>query len=188
MRRVFFELSYLLGRPPWDSGISPPELLAYLDAHSPARGLDLGCGTGTNVLTMAQRGLQVAGIDFSFVAILRARQRLQRAGLRADLHHGDVSRMEPIAGTFDLALDIGCFHALGDEQKLRYASQLARRVMPGGAFLLYSFIDSGVQEGRSWPSRDEICSIFDESFQVKSVVEGRDRERRSAWFTLQRRP
>ena len=47
MRRIFFELRYLLGDVPWDTGVSPPELLDFLDRHPPGRALDLGCGTGT---------------------------------------------------------------------------------------------------------------------------------------------
>jgi len=188
MHRVLFELSYLLGRPPWDSGVSPPELLAHLDVHAPGRALDLGCGTGTNVLTMAQRGWRVVGIDFSAAAILRAKRRLRQAGLEAELHRGDVSRMEPIVGTFDLALDIGCLHSLPSADKRLYASNLARRLAPRGTYLLYSFLSSGEQGTGGWPSENEIRTVFDDSFEVGAVVQGLDRDRRSAWLTLLRRP
>jgi cyclopropane fatty-acyl-phospholipid synthase-like methyltransferase len=188
MHRIFFELSYLLGRPPWDSGISPPELLAHLSSHAPGRALDLGCGTGTNVLTMAQRGWQVVGIDFSAAALLRARRRLRQAGLAAELYRGDVSKMEPIVGTFDLALDIGCFHALPSPDRRRYASRLASHVVPGGTYLLYSFLSSGEQASGGWPSEKEIRMVFEEGFEVRAMVDGLDRDRRSSWFTLVRRP
>ncbi|MCJ7511394.1 MAG: methyltransferase domain-containing protein, partial [Anaerolineales bacterium] len=78
MKRLFFELRYLLGDTPWDTGVSPPELLAYLHRHPPGRALDLGCGTGTNTLALAERGWEVTAIDFSSGALRVARRRFSR--------------------------------------------------------------------------------------------------------------
>jgi hypothetical protein len=53
-RRLFFTFAYLFGVKPWDSGISPPELVKVVeggDALRPGRAIDLGCGTGTNCST-----------------------------------------------------------------------------------------------------------------------------------------
>ena len=72
-------------RPPWDSGITPPELLEYLESRPAAgRAIDLGCGTGTNVITMARMGWQVTGVDFVPKAIDLAREKARKAGLRLD--------------------------------------------------------------------------------------------------------
>ena len=57
--RLFFRLSYLLGLKPWDSGISPPELVEWVEgptAMAPGRALDIGCGTGTNCAYMLDHG------------------------------------------------------------------------------------------------------------------------------------
>jgi 2-polyprenyl-3-methyl-5-hydroxy-6-metoxy-1,4-benzoquinol methylase len=36
------------------------------------RALDIGCGTGTNVLYLAEKGFDVCGVDISKVAIRKA--------------------------------------------------------------------------------------------------------------------
>jgi len=64
LRRINFNLWYFR-RPPWDRGISPPELFDFISKHPAGRAIDLGCGTATNVITLAQNGWQVTGIDFA---------------------------------------------------------------------------------------------------------------------------
>ena len=61
-RRWLFNLWYFQ-RPPWDSGISPPELMEFIRSSQPGRALDLGCGTGTNIITLAKNGWQVTGVE-----------------------------------------------------------------------------------------------------------------------------
>src|SRR5579885_2975421 len=81
--RWLFTIMYWRGRPPWDTGISPPELVEAIEgpqALPPGRALDLGCGTGTNALYLARHGWQVTGIDFAAPAIEQARRKAQAAG------------------------------------------------------------------------------------------------------------
>ena len=184
---AFFELRYLLGRAPWDTGVSPPELMHFLDTHPPGRAIDVGCGTGTNGLTLARYGWQATGIDFSWGALRRARQRARLEQLSVEFRRGDVGLLGSLPGPFDLALDIGCYHALEPERRQVYAQDLARLIRPGGAYLLYGFLVPDEPAARRGLSEAEISRRFDQSFDLISLERGTDRRRPSAWFTLRRR-
>src|SRR5688500_14230632 len=67
-----YERAYRRGKTPWDTGIPPPELVEVIEgpnALEPGRALDLGCGTGTNAMYLAQHGWTAVGVDFSSHAI-----------------------------------------------------------------------------------------------------------------------
>jgi len=74
-RWIRFNLLYF-PCPPWNTGVYPPELNAFLSEKEPGRALDAGCGTGTNLLTMAQNGWEVIGVDIAWLSVLRARREL----------------------------------------------------------------------------------------------------------------
>lgn len=79
--RGYMEDFYRDGKPPWDSGITPPELVALVegpDALAPGRALELGCGTGTNAVYLARHGWQVAAVDLVDRAVRQARRRPRR--------------------------------------------------------------------------------------------------------------
>lgn len=187
MRRLFFELYYLLGNAPWDTGISPPELLSFLRDANPGRALDLGCGTGTNAITMAKRGWQVVGVDFSTLAIWAARRKAYHQGLEIEFLSRDVTELDDLEGPFDLTLDIGCLHGLHPEKRLDYAQGVRLLASPGGYYLLYSFVVQETNSTSTWPTADEIDALFSGAFELLSTEYGRDRERTSAWFKFQRR-
>jgi cyclopropane fatty-acyl-phospholipid synthase-like methyltransferase len=137
-RRIFFNFSYFR-KPPWDTGISPPELLEFISSHPPGKALDLGCGTGTNAVTLAKAGWQVTGVDFARRAIQVARRKIRQAGVNVDLRVGDVTRLDDLRGPFDLILDIGCYHGLATQGKQTYRENIQRLLAPAGYYLLYAF-------------------------------------------------
>ena len=174
-----------LRRPPWDSGITPPELYEFITTHSAGRAIDLGCGTGTNVLTLAQHGWQVTGVDFVPKAIRDAKRKLKAANLHADLLVGDVTNLSGIIGPFDLALDIGCFHGL--ENKSKYLDELDRLLAPGGYWLFYGFVRPASHPSGPGLDASTLDRIHARGFSLVSRRDGFDRrERPSAWFLFQK--
>ena len=64
-RRLSYALAYRTGRTPWDTGVTPPELVDLIqgaDALTSGSALDMGCGTGTNVAYLADRGWTATGV------------------------------------------------------------------------------------------------------------------------------
>jgi SAM-dependent methyltransferase len=134
-----FNLWYF-GKPPWDTGVTPPELHEFISQHPAGRALDMGCGTGTNVITLAKAGWQVIGVDFVPKAVQTAQARITQAGLsgQAQVMRADVSRLEDIHGPFDLILDIGCYHGLPLEARTGYLRNIDRLLAQGGFWLIYT--------------------------------------------------
>lgn len=180
LHRLRFSLFYL-SDPPWDTGISPPELIDFISKHPPGRALDLGCGTGTNVITLAQAGWQATGVDFIPRAIRIAKRKARQAGVQADFRVGDASDLKGIEGPFDLALDIGCYHSLG-EKKTTYLRRLASRLAPGGHWLMYGFFNLRLLRSNSGLSESDLALASD-SFSLVWRQDGTERGARpSAWF------
>ncbi len=187
LRWLNFNLWYL-GKPRWDTGISPPELFELIESHPVGRAIDLGCGTGTNALTLAQRGWRVVGVDFVPRAIRLARQKARRAGLPAgqvEFRVADVSRLEGVAPPFDLALDIGCFHGVAD--KSAYLRELNRLLAPGGIWLLYAFFQPEAEGTSPGLTKADLQAIAAAGLTPLRLVDGFDRfGRASAWMTYQK--
>jgi len=185
LRKLFFNLWYFR-KPPWDSGISPPELLEFIQNHPAGKAIDLGCGTGTNLITLAKAGWQVTGVDFAPRAIRMANKKLKHENIKADLHVGDVTKLDHITSTFDLALDIGCFHSLSQQGKLDYMTQLHRLLTPNGFWLMYGFFNPGTPQSGTGFAEAEI-DLISSHFSLFSRQNGFDRNQRaSAWFLFQK--
>jgi len=147
-RRLLFHYWYF-GKPPWDTGVSPPELLDFIQKHQPGRAIDIGCGTGTNVITLAKAGWKVTGVDFAPHAIKIAKQKVNKSGVQAQLLVEDATKLRGISGPFDFAFDLGCFHTIPQNGKIEYLKQLDRILAPNGFWLMYGFIKSdAVHAGR----------------------------------------
>ncbi len=155
IRRVEYHLWYYR-RPPWDTGVTPPELEEFIRRHPPGRALDLGCGSGTNLVRLAQAGWQVTGVDFAWRAVRLARKRLEQAGIQAEVLLGDVADLNGVRGLYDLILDIGCYHSLSRERRSAYQQNLARLLAQGGTVLLYAHCRrAGAEAGHGWSAEDE---------------------------------
>ncbi len=188
---LFWDWTYLFKKTPWDTGITPPEIVALIESGkvSPGRALDLGCGTGTNAIYLAQHGFMVTGIDVSHRAVFLAKRKVRSARLtdRVQLQRGDVTRLRRwvAANSIDFAYDIGCLHNLKFAARRDYATALANALKPGAIYMLYAFEP---QAGRAGVGLDEIAALFDPAYQLDSLKRGRDsRGRGSAWYTLVKR-
>ena len=70
----------------------------------PGRALDVACGEGRNAVWLAERGWRVDAVDFSSVAIERARALAAERGVEVNFEVADVTSWEPSPLTYDLVI------------------------------------------------------------------------------------
>lgn len=184
--RILFHYWYFR-QPPWDTGVSPPELLEFIDTHRPGRAIDIGCGTGTNVVALAKAGWQVTGVDFAPRAIGLARRKIAQAGVQAEVAIEDATRLEGIRGPFDLAFDLGCFHTIPQDGRKRYMEQLDRLLAPNGFWLMYGFLRLDTVHANAGLDEAEIRRISSR-LTLLSRRDGFDDngKKSSVWFLFQK--
>jgi cyclopropane fatty-acyl-phospholipid synthase-like methyltransferase len=189
MNPIIYRLMYRLTRPGWDTGITPPEVVAAFAEGDipPGAALDLGCGTGTNVIYMAQQGRPAMGVDFVPRAIAMAIEKARQAGVAAQTRFqvGDVTHLPELGfPACGFALDMGCFHGLSLEQQGRYAAGLAAQLAPGGRFMLYAA--DPLTEGfvRFGSSREQVERVFSPRFAITRAERGKFGRGASTWYWM----
>jgi cyclopropane fatty-acyl-phospholipid synthase-like methyltransferase len=183
LKRIYINSRYLF-HPPWDTGIPAPEIVRFIQDKKPGNAIDIGCGTGTNLLYLAQHGWRVTGVDFAWLAIQKAKRKLKK--YCAELLVSDVSRLNELnlTGPFDLALDMGCFHSLQEWERRQYVQGVERWIKPGGMYMLYAFQPS--ENSSRWGiSQDNIMAYFKDKFVLIHYEQGEGRP--SAWYYFRRK-
>ena len=100
----------------------------------PARVADLGCGTGTLTLLMAQAGHLVSGLDCAPRMVALARGKIAAAGVVADVVVGDASSPPWQPGTFDAVLTRHVLWAMPDPEAA--LATWIDLLAPGGRLIL----------------------------------------------------
>ena len=181
LRKLLFNFWYFR-KPPWDTNQTPPEVLQFIENNAPGKALDLGCGTGTNAITLAQHGWQVVGVDFVGKAIREAKQKARQASVAVNFHVGDVTKLAGINGPFDLILDIGCYHNLLQKGMEAYSRNVSRLLDIDGTFLLYAFFRDGDSESRPGVVEADL-EIFSPLLKCITRTDGLERgSRPSVWL------
>lgn len=129
---------YRDGQLPWDTGHPSSELgqLVTRGAIQPGRALEVGCGTGTNSVWLAQQGFDVTGIDVAPLAIERAERRAREAGVSVRFLVADLAVLPDLGDPFDFFFDRGCYHAVRLINPDLYALTVARHLKPGARGLI----------------------------------------------------
>ncbi len=185
---------YEEGRVPWDDELPPPEVIEMAEKLEPGRAVDLGCGYGRSSIYLARRNWVVDGVDFIPLAIARALARAEQAGVgdRVHFHLGKVTNLHFLAAQYDLALDVGCMHALDDAGLRQYRNEVYRLVRPGGLYLLFAHLRvDGIEVPGRGVYEEAVYNLFGGSFTLEKVVRGTTQvEGRppfpSAWFWFRR--
>ena len=166
-----WDAMYRDNRPPWDIGRPQQVWVRLADAgeiNPPV--LDSGCGTGEHTLLLAERGMEVLGIDGAPTAIDLARAKAAERGLNAGFDVGDVLELDRLGRTFATVIDSGVFHVFDDADRPRYVASLASVLDPGGVLHLLCFSEH--TPGTRGPRRvtqAEIRAAFAEGWTVDRI-------------------
>jgi SAM-dependent methyltransferase len=185
--------SYASGALPWDTGEPEPLLVEFvtLGRVRPARTLEIGAGTGTNTLWLAERGFEVLGVDVAPLAVEQAMAKLNGRDLSCRFLTLDFLAADPPDGPFHFVFDRGCFHVFDEpEERARFAEQVAAALAPGGLWL--SLIGSTEGEVREFgPPRRSAREVVVAIEPALEVVELRTAQfhihHATAWLCLSRR-
>ena len=103
--------------------------------------LDVGCGTGAHAIRLARRGLRVAGVDLSEVALQVGSQKIAAAGLQGSVatSRQDVLGLALSQGAVGCVL---CWGVLMHVPDLEGAITELRRVMKKGGVLVLSEVNA----------------------------------------------
>lgn len=135
-------------------------LVAEAAGLAPGRALDLACGEGSNAIWLAELGWQVTAVDFSEVAIAKARERAARDGVDVEFLCADLLDFEPEEDAFDLVLLL-YLHLYPDAHRT-VLSRAANALVPGGTLILVGHHLANLTDGVGGPSDPAVLHTPDD--------------------------
>ena len=191
-----FEERYQTGELPWDIKRPDSNLIETIKAFDISKGhaLDIGCGTGDNVLWLTENGFNAAGMDYSETAIKIARQKAAARNLNPEFYVADILNGHIPGGPYDFAFDRGCFHSFNeDHERASYAKHVHQALKNNGHWLsLIGSVDDGRLEiGPPKRTALQVVSAVEPWFEIlllkQSRFESNDEIPSKIWVCLMRK-
>jgi SAM-dependent methyltransferase len=129
------------------------------------RAIDLAAGEGRNAIWLAERGWDATAVDYSSIAIDKARQIAQRRGVAITTEVADLTAYEPAAAGYDLV--VIAYLQLPAEPLAAILQGAARAVAPGGKLVLVSHDLSNLEGGYGGPQHPAVLTTPD---QIVGVI------------------
>ena len=183
---------YASGELPWDTGSPEPLLVEFVTSGgiAPGRTLEIGAGTGTNAIWLAERGFDVLGIDISPLAVEKANAKIEGRDLRCRFATSDFLAAPAPDGPFLFVFDRGCFHVFDETaERTRFAGHVAGVLEPGGLWLSLIGSTEGPPREVGPPRRSarEVALAIEPALEIVELRSTKFAGREaSAWFCLSR--
>lgn len=132
----------------WSAG--PNRFLEVEAAElAPGRALDVACGEGRNALWLAERGWRATGVDFSPVAIDKARALAAQRGVEVEWLVADVTTWVPEHHAYDFVA-VMYLQLPPDARTVAYRNAAAA-VAPRGTLLVVAHDLENLEHGHGGP-------------------------------------
>lgn len=184
--------SYASGQLPWDTGQPEPLLVEFVTsgAVTPAPTLEIGAGTGTNAIWLAERGFDVLGVDVSPLAVEKANANMDVRALSCRFATLDFLATPPPGGPFQFVFDRGCFHVFDEpSERQRFVAHVAAALAPGGLWLSLIGSTEGPPREVGPPRRSarEVALAIEPTLEIVELRSAGFRDDAKAWFCLSRK-
>lgn len=127
---------------------------------SPGRVIDLAAGEGRNAIWFAELGWDATAVDYSSVAIDKARQIAERRGVAITTAVADLADYEPTPSGYDLV--VIAYLQLVDTELAPILRRAAAAVAPGGKLVLVSHDLSNLEAGYGGPQHPAVLTTPDQ--------------------------
>lgn len=124
------------------------------------RALDVACGEGRNAIWLAKLGWTVTGVDYSEVAIERARRLAAEQSVAVEWVCSDLTNWNFPTGAFELVLI--AYLQIPPAEFRGVLERATRAMKPGGTLFLIGHARINVAEGVGGPRQAEVCWEPDE--------------------------
>lgn len=119
------------------------ETLAFYETQIALYGspvLELACGTGHYLIPLAEKGVDISGIDISVEMLNRAAEKASERNVSIDVQHGDNRNFE-LNRRFSLILLLGnsLQHLLTRDDLEKCFDTVKKHLMPNGRFIVEVF-------------------------------------------------
>lgn len=169
---------YAEGNTPWDNDQPDSELARVVQqsAIAACRMLELGCGTGTNAVWLAQQGFNVTAFDLAQLAIEKAQARASGANVGIKFFQGDVFSLPDLGEPFEFVFDRGVYHCVRRLNAALFAEVVAGLTAPGGHYLTLAGNPNEPHSPEGGPPRvaaEELCRELSPHFHLVQLREFR---------------
>ncbi|MGD0644353.1 MAG: class I SAM-dependent methyltransferase [Candidatus Bathyarchaeia archaeon] len=168
---------HLLKELGWELGKPRPVLVEYVENGLIKKGktLDTCCGAGTNSVYLARSGFDVTGIDISLTAIGIAKKKAAQAKVNINFLAESFIDLSFRDAVFNLVFDMGCFHHVEIEDRLKFIKGVFRILKKGGVYMLTCF---SYMNGPAWNhfTMVQITDLFSDFFELGEIRHYASRE------------
>lgn len=155
---------------PWELGKPRQQLVELVESGriKPCRALDICCGAGTNTIYLASTGFAVSGIDISPRAIAIAKEKAKKAGVKINFKAGNSVELPYGDEEFGFVFDMGCFHHIHPEDRMRFISGVHRVLSSGGKYFMTCF---SRRNGIAWNhfTEEQLLELFSPFFKILGI-------------------